>query len=542
MSSDTTNEEDAAEPGSGDHPDIGGPYARYVLFVLMLVYVFNFIDRNILSILAEDIKADLGLTDAQLGFLYGTVFAVFYAIFGIPLGRLADIWTRRKLIATGLFFWSGMTALSGTARSFLSLGAYRIGVGIGESSASPAAFSMLGDYFPPRVRATVLSIYSSGVYIGAGIGIFLGGWIVTGWDHFYPDGNAPFDLQGWQVAFFMVGLPGLAMAVWVWTLREPIRGLSEGIKTAQSHPTPFREFWKEFASVVPPMTLWSLHRAGAGTKGVGRNVLSALAIAAIAFGLIQIFGDPPQWIALGIGVYAFVSWVQGLALRDHPTYAMIFGSKALVFSIVGFSTLAFSGYALGFWIPTFFQRIHGISTAETGTVLGLSAAIGGWIGITSGGMISDRLKKATPTARIWVGVVTVLTNTPCVLGMLMTSNVYVAYACNFGNQMTASFWVGTVVAVANELVLPRMRATSSAFYILTVTFIGLALGPYTVGKISDAFVAGGTDDGSALKYALMISLLTFIVSIVCFVVAGRHIEEDENTRIERARAAGEPGL
>jgi len=165
--SETSEVEDAPNPE--DHPQIGGAYARYVLIVLMLVYVFNFIDRNILSILAEDIKADLGLTDSQLGFLYGTVFAVFYAIFGIPLGRLADIWTRKNLISIGLFFWSGMTALSGTARSFTSLGIYRVGVGVGEASASPAAFSMLGDYFPPRLRATVLSIYSSGVNIGGGI-------------------------------------------------------------------------------------------------------------------------------------------------------------------------------------------------------------------------------------------------------------------------------------------------------------------------------------------------------------------------------------
>ncbi|MGE4609785.1 MAG: MFS transporter, partial [Myxococcota bacterium] len=149
---------------------IGGGYSRYVLGVLVLVYVFNFIDRQILSILAEEIKADLGLSDAQLGFLYGTAFAVFYAVFGIPLSRLADVWTRRSLISVGLAFWSGMTALSGLARSFGTLAACRIGVGIGESSATPAAFSMLSDYFPPERRATVLSIYSSGVYIGAGLG------------------------------------------------------------------------------------------------------------------------------------------------------------------------------------------------------------------------------------------------------------------------------------------------------------------------------------------------------------------------------------
>ncbi len=127
--------------------EIGGRYAKYVLFVLVLVYVFNFIDRQILSVLAEEIKADIGISDAEIGFLYGTAFAVFYAIFGIPLGRLADVWIRSRLISLGLLFWSVMTAMSGTARSFGSLAVFRFGVGIGEASATPAAFSMLSDYF-----------------------------------------------------------------------------------------------------------------------------------------------------------------------------------------------------------------------------------------------------------------------------------------------------------------------------------------------------------------------------------------------------------
>ena len=106
-------------------PASGRRYANYVLFVLVLVYVFNFVDRQVLSILAEDIKADLGISDSQMGFLYGTVFAVFYSVFGIPLARLADVWTRRTLISLGLAFWSLMTVLSGTARSFVPLALYR---------------------------------------------------------------------------------------------------------------------------------------------------------------------------------------------------------------------------------------------------------------------------------------------------------------------------------------------------------------------------------------------------------------------------------
>ena len=121
------------------HPEVGGRYAKFALAILVVVYVFNFIDRQILTILAEEIQADLGISDSGIGFLYGTAFAVFYSIVGIPLGRLADVWTRKNLISIGLATWSFFTALSGTARSFTELAAFRFGVGIGESSASPSA-------------------------------------------------------------------------------------------------------------------------------------------------------------------------------------------------------------------------------------------------------------------------------------------------------------------------------------------------------------------------------------------------------------------
>ena len=149
-----------ADPQLGTEPQPirVGAYAWYALIVLVIVYILNFIDRQILSILAEDIKADLGLEDAQIGFLYGTAFAVFYALFGIPLGRLADSWYRGRLMALGLALWSSMTALSGFANSFGMLAVARVGVGIGEASASPAAYSMISDYFPKERRATALSI------------------------------------------------------------------------------------------------------------------------------------------------------------------------------------------------------------------------------------------------------------------------------------------------------------------------------------------------------------------------------------------------
>ena len=174
------------EPAAAARPRVSA-YAWYALILFVIVYIFNFIDRQIVSILAESIKADLELDDAQIGFLYGTAFAVFYALFGIPLGRLADSWYRGRLMAIGLALWSSMTALSGFSQNFAMLAAARVGVGIGEASASPAAYSMIADYFPKERRATALSIYSSGLYIGGGIALPIGGFVLAEWGRQFPD-------------------------------------------------------------------------------------------------------------------------------------------------------------------------------------------------------------------------------------------------------------------------------------------------------------------------------------------------------------------
>lgn len=523
-----------------ENEDVGGRYAWYVLVVLVIVYVFNFVDRQILSILAEEIKADIGLSDSEIGFLYGTVFAVFYAIFGIPLGRLADVWVRKSLIAIGLAFWSVMTALSGTARSFPVLGAYRIGVGIGEASASPAAFSSLVDWFPSRLRATAISIYSSGVYIGAGIGIFLGGWIVDVWRAWFPGETAPLGLHGWHVAYFAVGLPGVLLALWVATLREPRRGRSEGLPEPARHPHPFREFGLELMAVLPPLTLLSLWRAGAGAGGIARNLGGALGIALVATALAAVTSSVAQWVALGIGLYAAFSWAQGLRLRDAPTFALVFGTPPLLFAASGFACIAFVTYGIGFWGAPFFIRQHGVSASEVGTYLGLAAALGGWIGVTLGGVVSDALRKRTPNSRLWLGFATIALAAPAAAGVLYSPSPGLAYLANFVFSIVSPLWVGPAATTISELVLPRMRAIASAFYLLIVTFLGLALGPYTMGKLSDAFVSAGSAPGPALRNAMLLGLTPLLLSALLFALAWNRVGAAESTKLERARAAGEP--
>jgi MFS family permease len=196
--------------------EISPGYSYYVLGVLFTVYVFNFIDRQVLAILLQPIKHDLQASDTEMGLLVGFAFVVFYTFAGIPIARWADRTSRRTVIALGLAVWSAMTAASGLARSFAQLALARVGVGIGEAAGSPPAHSLLSDYFPPERRATALSIYATGVYVGAMIAFMAGGYIR---EHF-----------GWRLVFLLVGLPGIPLALLVrMTVRELPRGFSEGV-------------------------------------------------------------------------------------------------------------------------------------------------------------------------------------------------------------------------------------------------------------------------------------------------------------------------
>ena len=197
---------------------------HYVLGVLVVVYTFNFIDRQILSILLDPIKNELGLSDTAMGMLTGFAFAAFYATLGIPIARFADRSNRRNLVALSLGIWSMMTALSGLAQNFWHLLLARIGVGIGEAGCSPPAHSMISDYYPANQRATALGIYSLGIPFGIMFGLFAGGWI----NEFF----------GWRTAFFVVGLPGVLLAFVVrFSITEPPRGLAEGRIATNEQPT-----------------------------------------------------------------------------------------------------------------------------------------------------------------------------------------------------------------------------------------------------------------------------------------------------------------
>ncbi|MGD8327304.1 MAG: MFS transporter [Sphingomonadales bacterium] len=510
---------------------VGGAYAYYVLFVLTLVYIFNFLDRQILSILITDIKADLGVGDAEMGFLYGTAFAVFYALFGIPMGRLADMWVRGRLMSLGLVLWSMMTALSGFAQNFSQLALARFGVGIGETTATPSAFSILGDYFPKEKRGTVLAVYSSGIYIGGGLALFGGAWVVEWWTTLYPIAEeAPFALAGWQAAFLAAGIPGLLLALLMLTVKEPVRGMAEGI-VSEVEPKPFAKFWHELTSVIPPLTLWHLYKISSSRKVIGFNLLGATGVALLALILTQLIGNAPQWIALGIAVYAVISWGQALAIRDKPTFALIFQTRAFIWGAVGFGFIAFMGYSTGIWIAPYAEAVLGMPKTDVGLWVGSTATLSGWAGVIMGGILSDVWRKKTALGRLWLIMTAVVTPIPLFIVMFLTDDVRLFFMLFFPVNLLSTMWIGAAASTLQDLVLPRMRGAATAAYFLGTTIIGLGLGPYYVGVVSDAM--GG------LRSGLLAILAVVPIIVICLIMTSRHLKNAEDSRVERARAAGE---
>ncbi len=227
-------------------------YAWYALALLTLVYTLNFLDRQIIYILFQPIKQEMTFTDTQLALLGTTGFVIFYTLLGIPFGWLADKGSRKIMIAVGLAVWSLFSGLTGFAGSFWTLFFCRLMVGVGEATLGPAAISLLSDYFPPTKRATVTSIYSMGIAVGAGLAAFLGGWIGLKY--------------GWRWAFYLLGFPGIVLAVLIFLLREPAR--SQDAKPAETEYTSVD--WKRLLTSKPFLLLC----LGYALLGLATNNLS----------------------------------------------------------------------------------------------------------------------------------------------------------------------------------------------------------------------------------------------------------------------------
>ena len=287
-------------------------YRRYVLAILVVVYVFNFLDRQIVTILAEPMKVDLGLSDTQIGLMTGLAFAIFYTGFGIPLARLADRASRVNVITGALVIWSGMTALCGIAQNFVQILAARIGVGVGEAGCSPPAHSLIADYYPPSERASALSIYALGIPIGSLLGLLAGGWVA--------------EFYGWRTAFLVVGIPGVALAVlFKLTIKEPIRGMSDPAGASAEGQPPLLATVK---TLLTNKTIMHIAMGGALTSFVGYGLgqwLPAFFIRLHDMGLAETatYYGLVNGIASMAGTFLGGTLADRFARRDARVYAWL---------------------------------------------------------------------------------------------------------------------------------------------------------------------------------------------------------------------------
>jgi MFS family permease len=402
-------------------------YAWFVVIVLMTLYIFSFIDRMIIALLVAPIKADLNLTDTHIGLLHGLAFALFYTFMGIFIARLADNWNRTKLIAIGVLIWGLATAACGLAGSFAFLFAARVLVGIGEASLSPAAYSMISDYFPPEKRARAMSVYTSGIYFGVGAALIFGG-IVIGLINQMGGLSVPIvgSVEPWQAVFFAVGLPGVLFFVIVRLfVREPERR--------------------------------------------------------------EVSATPPTFAAFR----AFVMQRRRLYLRHY----------------VGFAFLVLYSYSFSAWTPAVITRNFGLTSSDTGVMLGIVILISAPSGIMLGSVLSQRFhRKYGKGGALHVGVVGALLGiVPAVLFPLAPS-VWSALLLMGVTQFLIGLPFGVAPAALHEVTPNQFRGQVIAFYLFFINIIGLGTGPTIAGLITD-YVFG---DEAAIGYSLLIMSLVFL--------------------------------
>ncbi len=418
---------------------ISSNYRKYALGVLFVGYVINFIDRSILSLLLEPIKLELALSDTQLGLLGGLAFALFYTCLGIPIAALADRRSRVKILAISMVIWSAMTALCGLAGSFITLLLARIGVGIGEAGASPPSHSLISDYFPIEERATALSIYALGIPFGTMIGNFVGGWGA--------------DELGWRTTFFLVGAPGIFVAIIIWfTLREPPRGMSD-LGGAENNADKI-----EAPQVKEVLALlWS------------KRSFRHLSFAA--------------------GLHAFVS------------------------------------YGAGTWNAPFFIRIHEMSATEVGSVLAVIAGVGA-IGTFAGGYLGDKLSESKGDKRwyFWVPGIATLVMVPFQLVAYLYGGLWPVMISLAFVAVLGSMYLGPSFAMTQALVSLRMRAVASAILLFVLNLIGMGLGPYFVGILSD--MLSPTFGIESLRYALCVAVLVNLWAAAHYFLGAKTMRQD----------------
>ncbi len=408
----------------------------YAVFILLLAYILSFVDRIIMSLLVIPIQSDLGISDTQMGLLMGLAFAIFYVAIGIPIAKLSDEKSRRIIVSIGIFLWSVMTAACGLAKSFAHLFFARVGVGVGEATLSPAAYSMIADYFSENKLGRAIAVYQSGALFGGGLAFIIGGIVVN----FAVNADSitlPIIgvLQPWQIAFIVVGLPGVLMALVMLTVKEPRR---TGMK-------------EEFGKSV----------------SVRDTVL-----------------------------FVVTNW---------KVYMAVF---------VGFGMLAIPITTVFTWFPTYLQRVHEVTIAESGRVLGLILFFLSSSGVLFGGWLVDYLKsKNYQDSFFRVGLMAAVLPVPFSLFVSSLTNLdtTIALLCPFVFFASMPLAIGPIVL---QIISPnQLRAQMAAIYMLFMNLLTAAIATTGVGFITDYLLNNDLAVGQSITIVNLISAPLAFISL-----------------------------
>jgi MFS family permease len=406
-----------------------------VLALLLLAYIFNFLDRQILGILAPLIKADLHLSDTEFGKIAGLAFALLYSVLGIPLAYLADKTSRSAVIAASLALWSAFTALCGAAHGYWQLFLCRLGVGIGEAGGVAPSYALIADYFPPQRRARALAIFSLGVPIGLGGGSYIGAHLAAWF--------------GWRAAFLIMGLAGILLAP---ILRLVVRDLPRAAPVVPQAP---------LATVFPMLAR-----------------------------------KPAFWL--------------------------------LAFSA---SASSLCGYGLAIWTPSVLMRSFGLGLIPTGNFLATLVIIGGCAGVFAGGLLADRLGAMDRGWYAKLPAIAWLITAPTFAAGLLAPNLWLAWPLLLIPNALNILWLGPVTTAVQHLVPRPMRATASANFLLINNLIGLGIGPWLIGRISDGLkTTYGVD---SLRNAAVGCTAFYLLAAALMFIAVKHLRsgwvEDDPT-------------
>ena len=400
--------------------------ASLVLTLLLLAYILNFLDRQMLGILAQPIKADLHLSDSQFGAIGGVAFALLYSALGIPLAYLADKTSRSAVVAGSLAVWSGFTALCGIAGGFGQLFLYRVGVGVGEAGGVAPAVALISDYFPPERRARAMAIYYLGVPIGLAGGTFIGAFIAHA--------------VSWRAAFLVMGIAGLVLApVLRLLVRDPVR------------------------------TSGSRERAPLG----------------------QVFP---------------------ILARKPAFWLLSFAASAS----------SVCGYGLALWTPSVMMRSFGLDLLSTGKFLASLLLVGGCVGVFAGGWLADRLGGRDRGWYAKLPAIAWLLSIPAWGFGLFAPNLWVAWPLLLAGNAVNILWLSPVTTAVQHLVPRAMRSTAAASFLLINNLIGLGVGPWLMGRISDALK--GTYGADALRDAAAGCLAFYLLAALLMFGATRSLK------------------